>query len=211
MLADGIPIGESLHRFSVSATTPLTSAVYQGQEQHYSGGPDPYDREAVWLSSYSTTAPLYKLTQSLNAIRSMALAKSSDYLTWHTQTVYSDDHNVAFRKGDASYMTLMVLSNLGQNALNYSVQMDNVGFPAGLTVVELLSCTTVVTDSNGGLDVPYVAGLPMVRFNVSLPLRHVKLADLDVRSSIHNFYFRVLDGAAIDMLRIRIPMYHRIR
>jgi alpha-amylase len=111
---------------------------------------------------YSTTAPLYQLTKSLNAIRSLALAKSSSYLTWHTQVVYSDDHNVAFRKGDASYMmTLMVLSNLGEKALNYSVQMANGGFPAGLTVVEVLSCKTVVVDGNGGLEVGYVAGLPM--------------------------------------------------
>ncbi|TVY81334.1 Alpha-amylase, partial [Lachnellula suecica] len=146
MLTDGIPI------------------IYQGQEQHFSGGADPYDREALWLSSYSTSSTLYQLVKSLNAIRSMALAKSSDYLTWHTQVVYSDDHNVAFRKGDASYMTLMVLSNLGQAALNYSVQMSNVGFPAGLTVVELLSCATAVVGADGSLVVNYVAGLPMVYY-----------------------------------------------
>lgn len=61
-------------------------------------------------------------------------------------------------------MTLMVLSNLGAQAQNYSVQMANVGFPAGLTVVELLSCRTVVVDGNGGLKVDYVAGLPMVYY-----------------------------------------------
>ena len=144
MLMDGIPI------------------IYQGQEQHFSGGADPYDREALWLSGYNTNAQLYKFVQSMNAVRQMALAKSSSYLTWHTQFVYSDDHNVALRKGDSSYMTLVVMNNLGSSAQSYTVNIANVGFPAGLTVVELLSCTTVVVDSSGSLKASFKGGNPMV-------------------------------------------------
>jgi alpha-amylase len=76
--------------------------------------------------------------------------------------VYSDDHNIAFRKGDASYMTLMVVSNMGEDAEDYNIAMPDVGFPAGLTVVEVLSCTEVVVDSAGGLEAAFVGGLPMV-------------------------------------------------
>jgi alpha-amylase len=152
----------------------LTISVYQGQEQHFSGLADPYDREAVWLSGYNTSAPLYKHVQSLNAIRSLALYESSDYLTWHTQVVYSDEHNIAFRKGDSSYMTLMVVNNLGEAAQNYNVSMPNVGFPAGLTVVDVLSCRVVVVDSSGALEAQFVEGLPMV--SLVLPSSHSKLA-----------------------------------
>lgn len=114
------------------------------------------------LSGYNTSAVLYKFVQSLNAIRSLALYKSSDYLTWHTQVVYSDGHNIAFRKGDSSYMILMVLNNLGEAAQNYSIDMPDVGFPAGLTVVDVLSCTEVVVDGSGGLEAQFVEGRPMV-------------------------------------------------
>ncbi|KAF4635682.1 hypothetical protein G7Y89_g2413 [Cudoniella acicularis] len=142
MLADGIPI------------------IYQGQEQHFSGAADPYDREALWLTNYNTSTPLYELTTALNALRTLAFSCSSSYLTWHQQVVYSDDHNIAFRKGDSSYMTLMILSNLGENAENYSVLMENVGFPSGLTVVEVLSCESMVVDENGNLEMRPNESLP---------------------------------------------------
>ena len=41
LLADGVPI------------------IYEGQEQHFSGGNDPGNREAVWPTGYSTSAPLH--------------------------------------------------------------------------------------------------------------------------------------------------------
>jgi alpha-amylase len=138
--------------------------VYQGQEQHFSGAADPYDREALWPSQYDTTVHLYEVVKQMNAIRSLAIARSSDYLTWHTQVVYSDAHNVAFRKGDSSYMILMVVNNLGLNAETYSVLMPNVGFPAGLTVVDVLTCKNVTVDADGGLEAAFTAGLPMVSY-----------------------------------------------
>jgi hypothetical protein len=61
-------------------------------------------------------------------------------------------------------MTLMVLNNLGEAAQNYTVDMPNVGFPSGLTVVDVLSCREVVVDSSGGLDAQFVEGLPMVSY-----------------------------------------------
>jgi alpha-amylase len=59
-------------------------------------------------------------------------------------------------------MILMVVNNLGEAAENYSVDMPDVGFPAGLTVVDVLSCTEVVVDSSGGLEAHFMEGLPMV-------------------------------------------------
>lgn len=62
-LSDGIPI------------------VYSGQEQHYSGGSDPANREAIWLSGYSTTAELYQYIATTNKIRKAAVAADSSYIT----------------------------------------------------------------------------------------------------------------------------------
>lgn len=64
ILADGIPI------------------VYAGQEQHYAGGADPENREATWLSGYSTSSELYKLIAQMNAIRNHAIYLDSKYVTY---------------------------------------------------------------------------------------------------------------------------------
>jgi alpha-amylase len=140
----------------------MATPVYQGQEQHFSGAADPYNREALWLSGYPTTSPLYQLVKELNAIRSLAINKSSSYLTWHAQIVYSDAHNIAFRKGNASYMILMVVNNVGSSSHDYSILMPAVGFPTGLKVIDLLTCRTAVVDLNGALQAQFAGGLPMV-------------------------------------------------
>lgn len=64
ILADGIPI------------------IYEGQEQHYDGGGTPNQREAIWLSDYSTTAELYTHIASLNQIRNQAIFKDAGYLLY---------------------------------------------------------------------------------------------------------------------------------
>lgn len=46
--------------------------IYQGQEQHLDGAGSPENREALWLSGYDTSAPLYKLITKLNKIRKHA-------------------------------------------------------------------------------------------------------------------------------------------
>ncbi|KAJ8059596.1 hypothetical protein OCU04_011251 [Sclerotinia nivalis] len=150
MLADGIPI------------------IYQGQEQHFHGATDPYDREPLWPTNYNTSSPLYVLVKQLNAIRSLAIARSSTYATDQTQVAYSDPHNLAFRKGDSTHMVLMVLNNVGATAENYTVEMKNVGFEPGLIVTDVLSCRNVTVDMDGGMDVLFVSGLPSVYYPFNL-------------------------------------------
>lgn len=69
IMADGIPI------------------IYAGQEQHYNGGSDPYNREAVWLSGYNTDSALYKLIAKANAIRSHAINHDDRYLSYKVSTI----------------------------------------------------------------------------------------------------------------------------
>jgi alpha-amylase len=61
--ADGIPI------------------IYAGQEQHYDGENDPYNREPVWWSGYNRNAELYKFIATTNAVRKLAIQKDSNWLT----------------------------------------------------------------------------------------------------------------------------------
>lgn len=53
--------------------------IYAGEEQHYSGGSDPGNREATWLSGYSTSAELYKFIAKTNKIRTQ-VSKGSDFI-----------------------------------------------------------------------------------------------------------------------------------
>lgn len=69
IMSDGIPI------------------IYAGQEQHYSGGDDPDNREAVWLSGYNTESDLYKLIGQANAIRSQAIYRDSRYVTYNVSSI----------------------------------------------------------------------------------------------------------------------------
>lgn len=64
--------------------------VYAGQEQHYSGGSDPANREATWLSGYDQTAQLYTYITTTNKIRALAISKDSAYITskvWSSEQV----------------------------------------------------------------------------------------------------------------------------
>lgn len=144
LLADGIPI------------------VYEGQEQHYAatgGSSDPYNREAVWLSGYNTSAPLYRLAAALNGARRNAIANDPAYLTSNNGPVYADASTLAMRKGKM----LAVLSNAGADAESYTLSVP-AAYAAGTAVTELLSCATLTAGSDGSLAVPMACGLPRVYY-----------------------------------------------
>jgi alpha-amylase len=68
ILSDGIPI------------------IYAGQEQHYSGGSVPYNREATWLSGFDTSAELYQWIAQINQIRNYAIQWDTGYTTYKACT-----------------------------------------------------------------------------------------------------------------------------
>lgn len=146
VLADGIPI------------------IYEGQEQHYSGGGVPNNREAIWLSSYSTTSILYTFITSLNQIRTRAAKQDSAYLTYKAYPSYSDSSTIVMRKGSSGSQVVGLFSNLGAGGSSYTLALSSTvtGFTASEQVVEALSCTSYTTDSSGGLAVEMAAGLPRV-------------------------------------------------
>ncbi|KUJ09148.1 alpha-amylase [Mollisia scopiformis] len=146
ILADGIPI------------------IYEGQEQHYSGSGVPYNREAIWLSGYSTTSTFYTWIASLNQIRNQAIYLSSAYVTYKAYPIYSDTTTIAMRKGATNYQIISVFSNLGAGGSSYTLTLSSAetGFTANQALVEVMSCTAYTTDSSGNLAVAMAGGLPRV-------------------------------------------------
>ena len=140
ILGDGIPI------------------IYEGQEQGFFGGNDPYNREAVWTADYSTKNSLYGFIGSVNQIRNQEIYKSPDYLTDAQATIYTDTNNIAMRKGQI----VGVYTNSGANSSDYSLVLNNTNYAANSTVVEILSCANVTVDATGTLIVPMTQGLPRV-------------------------------------------------
>lgn len=145
ILSDGIPI------------------VYQGQEQHFSGNGDPSNREALWLSGYSTTSPLYRFIAAINQIRNQAIYLSTGYVTYRARIIYSDSNTIATRKGLDGNQIISVFTNNGQNGNSYTLTLDNTEYTSGELVMEILTCTAVTVDNSGILAVPMGQGLPKVR------------------------------------------------
>jgi alpha-amylase len=85
-LSDGIPI------------------IYAGQEQHYSGGSDPYNREATWLSGYNTQAELYQFIAGMNQIRNHAIYVDGGYLTYKVSryTTYKNSRQLVLNLSNSS-------------------------------------------------------------------------------------------------------------
>ena len=153
ILADGIPI------------------IYEGQEQGFTGGDNPANREAVWPSEYSPTSTLYTFIASLNQIRNQAIYKAPDYLTYKASPIYSDTNTIAMRKGLDGSQIVSVFTNVGTNGASYTLTLGNTGYAAGESIVELLTCTTVTVDGSGNLDVAMGGGSPKI-FYPAAQLEH---------------------------------------
>ncbi|KAI5241351.1 alpha-amylase [Aureobasidium subglaciale] len=165
-LTDDISLAKSIITYTImSDGIPI---MYEGQEQHYSGASDPYNREAVWLSGYNTGAPLYTHTASTNQIRSHALYVDADWLTYKNWVIYSNSNNVAMRKGYDGYQTITVLTNNGAGSEDYTLSVTNTGYTNGMTVVDVLSCEVLSAGTDGTLAVPMSQGLPKIYYPVEL-------------------------------------------
>lgn len=131
--------------------------VYQGQEQHYAGSGTPHNREAVWFSGYSTGSELYKWIAKLNKIRSHAIADDAEYLS-NMRVIYSDNHNIATRKGQL----VGVFTNVGSSSS--ATVMVPTGFGGGTRLVDVMSCNSHTTEGDGRLTVHLAGGLPAVLY-----------------------------------------------
>ncbi|KAF2762409.1 alpha-amylase [Pseudovirgaria hyperparasitica] len=144
ILADGIPF------------------IYAGQEQHYAGGKDPYNREATWLSGYKTDGELYKLVQALNQVRNRAIYVADSYLAYKNYPIWNDANTIAMRKGFDGNQIVAVLSNRGAGSGSVGISVPNHGFAAGTQLLDVLGCAMVTVDGNGYIQTTIVDGVPKV-------------------------------------------------
>src|SRR3569833_248332 len=135
MLMDGIPID------------------YQGQEQHFSGGTVPNNREALWTSGYNTISELYQLILMLNQLRSAAIAWNSGYVTTQAVSWLSDSHTIAMRKGAPGSQVVSVYNNYGSSGGGQAVTLaaSSTDFGAGKRIADVVACVAYTTDSSGNL------------------------------------------------------------
>jgi len=140
MLSDGMPI------------------IYQGQEQHFSGGKDPLDREALWTSGYSTSSSVYDIIAYVNQIRNHVLSVDTGYLTYQAWPIYTDDTTIATRKGSGDAAIIGVFTNLGSSAGSYTFSLGNTGYTAGAQIVELVRCSLQNAGADGVINVDMSGG-----------------------------------------------------
>lgn len=146
MLQDGIPI------------------IYQGQEQRFSGGDDPENREFLGASNYNQESDLYLLTKKLNAIRSWAIEQDPSYITYNAEPVYADEKTIIMRKGQM----IGIFTNRGEDAgdATMTLSQSNFDFDASQAVMDVIACKTLTTDSEGNLEITITKGEPIVLYPV---------------------------------------------
>ena len=136
LLSDGIPI------------------IYYGSEQQFTGQKDPGNREAMWLTGYNTSMPLYGALAAMNAARNAVANVSTytywnSYWTWKTKMILWHDEVVAMRKGyDHSIVTIM--TNRGESSEKlgpYTIADTN--FNEGEQIMDVLGCTTETVGQYG--------------------------------------------------------------
>ena len=139
--------------------------IYQGQEQHYAGGETPGNREALWLSGYSTNSELYKWITKLNRIRTWAIAQDPGYLAYRAWPVYSDSHTIAMRKGFGGTQVLGIFTNSGSSS-SPSITLSGLdtGFGPNQAVTDVMSCSSLIADSDGGMTVTLAGGISRVLY-----------------------------------------------
>lgn len=150
MMGDGIPI------------------VYYGAEQGLTSGGDPWNREALWLTKYDTTGPLYNLLKACNVARNAIANRAtydywSPYWTWKTKVVLQNNDVVGVRKGyDTSVLTIVTNKGVGGTEMGpYTIGDTN--FVYGDTIVDLVGCGSMKVGQYGVVNITVPAGgKPMV-------------------------------------------------
>ncbi|KAJ3738716.1 alpha-amylase [Lentinula detonsa] len=135
--------------------------LYYGQEQGYQGGNDPANREALWLSGFSIdNKPLLTHVKSLNSARKQAISYNSSFLTTKASFIpQSSISTLAISKPPM----LTLLSNGGNSSnATWNIPSSTGLYGGNKTLVDVLTCDTVTTGSDGSLNLTASNGLPKV-------------------------------------------------
>ncbi|KAF8243736.1 alpha-amylase [Wilcoxina mikolae CBS 423.85] len=142
LISDGIPV------------------IYSGQEHHFSSGTDPLNREALWLTAFTRSTPLYTLISTLNRFRNFVSAASNTYTRDISRVLYVSTSTFALRKG----AVVSVFTNSGEMSGQRWVWMAGTGWREGIWVVDVLSCYATKVERGGAVEVRISEGRPRVLF-----------------------------------------------
>ncbi|KAJ3720226.1 GH13 alpha-amylase precursor [Lentinula guzmanii] len=135
--------------------------LYYGQEQGYQGGNDPANREALWLSGFNTdNKPLVTHVKTLNAARKQAISYNSSFLTTKASFI-SQSSTSALAVSKPPFLTLLTNGGSSSSA-SWSIPGSAGLYSGSETLVDVLTCDTVTTGSDGSLSVSASGGLPKV-------------------------------------------------
>lgn len=133
--------------------------LYYGQEQGYQGGADPANREALWSSGYAQDKDLVKQVKALNGARKAAIGANKKFTSTAMTFPSTTQSTIAIAKPGL----LALLTNVGTGGkASWKVDGSASGFEANTDLVDVLSCTTVHTDGQGGVSVDSDGGKPKV-------------------------------------------------
>lgn len=135
--------------------------IYYGQEHGFSGAVDPYNREALWTSGYTTKSTLYTFISALNAARNLAINKDPTYASSKSTVWYSDLQTLVTRKGAVGSSLISVFTNRGAAGNgSFTLTAAKTGIQAKSRYTDLLTCNVFVADASGNLAITITNGLP---------------------------------------------------
>jgi len=131
--------------------------LYYGQEQGYTGNGDPNNREALWLSGYEEDKDLVKHVKAVNFARKAAATSNSAFLTTAMTFPNVSETTMAVYKAPL----LALFTNVGSSG-SATWSISKTGYSPNTELTEVLTCSKLTTDANGGISATASSGLPQI-------------------------------------------------
>jgi len=126
--------------------------VYYGQEQLFSGGSDPRNREPLWPSGYKNTTA-YQIITTLNKLRNYMIKSSPDWITTPSEVISTSPVGISIMKGNV----VSIMTTIGSPPQNVTMGVYTP-FPNSTPLTDVLSCEQLVVGSNRTVTVEYSLG-----------------------------------------------------
>ncbi len=134
--------------------------IYYGTEQDFRGGPDPSNREDLWLSGFATSGETFKYLAKLTALRKahVALRRGDMKFRWSTDhTGAEPDAGLLAYERQAENERVLVVINVHDTQTSRSRDGDTVmptGFAPGTVLTDVLNGgQTYTVGADGTLDI----------------------------------------------------------
>ena len=124
--------------------------IYYGTEQAFDGGPDPSNREDMWLSGFATDGATFKHVQQLIALRKelAPLRRGDVTFRWSTEHT-GDESDAGLLAFERAYQGARVLVLINAKDRTLSHPGVPTGFAPGTTLTDRLSGDQVAVGADG--------------------------------------------------------------